>query len=351
MAESFLIYGAYGYTGELIARLAVERGLRPVLAGRDPRRLGALARELGLPQRAFAVDDLPAAAEALAGSAVVLNCAGPLSSTALPLLAACLRARTHYLDLTGEWPVFLALANRDADARAVGVMVLPGVGFDVVPTDCLALHLASRLPSAKHLELAVKVATRPSRGTTLTGIELVSQNGLVRRGGDLRRVPFGWKTRRVELAGRRPWAASVPLADLVAAYHSTGIPDITTYAVLSPLQLWGLRLGRPLAGLLRLPPVWALARRLVARGPRGPSAELRATGEALVWGEATDGLGGRVVSRLRTPETYAFTAQVALLAVERALAGEARPGFQTPSRVFGADFVLGIEGVRREDTL
>ena len=57
MSSPWMIYGATGYTGELAAREAVERGLRPVLAGRNADAVGALARQLGLEHRAFGLDD------------------------------------------------------------------------------------------------------------------------------------------------------------------------------------------------------------------------------------------------------------------------------------------------------
>src|SRR5580765_143373 len=143
---ALLLYGANGYTGELVARRAAAAGVPVVLAGRNAPAVAALAAELGQDHRAFALDDAAALDRALAGITVVLNCAGPFSRTAAPLVAACLRARAHYLDITGEIAVLEALATRDAEARARGIALLPGAGFDVVPTDCLAAHVARRLP-------------------------------------------------------------------------------------------------------------------------------------------------------------------------------------------------------------
>src|SRR5437762_9987666 len=150
---AWLLYGANGYAGELAARRAVEGGERPVLAGRRAEEVGRLAGALGLEHRVFGLDDGAAVEKGLSGMAAVLHCAGPFSRTAMPMAEGCLRARAHYLDITGEIEVFEALAARGEEARQTGVSLLPGVGFDVVPSDCLAAHLHRRLPTATHLAL------------------------------------------------------------------------------------------------------------------------------------------------------------------------------------------------------
>jgi short subunit dehydrogenase-like uncharacterized protein len=154
MSSALLIYGATGYVGQHVARTAGRLGVKAIVAGRDAAKLDRIASETGLERRAFGLDDPAAIDSALNSVAVVLNCAGPFKYTAEPLVAACLRTHAHYLDITGEIPVYEAIQAMDAQAKARGVMLLPGVGFDVVPTDCLALHLKQRLPSATRLRLA-----------------------------------------------------------------------------------------------------------------------------------------------------------------------------------------------------
>jgi len=346
MSKRFLIYGANGYTGELIARMATARGQRPVLAGRSAAAVGALAAGLGLESRAFALDD-PAAVDAgLDGISIVLHCAGPFSRTSRPMAEACLRTRTHYLDITGEIPVFEALAARDAEAVAAGVMLLPGAGFDVVPSDCLAAHLKRRLPSATRLALALLSTGGVSRGTATTVVQNLGRGGVVRRGGVLTPVPIAWKTRAVDFGrGPRP-AVTIPWGDVSTAWHSTGIPDIEVYLAAPRVTRLTLRLARPLLGTRAVQSL--LKRRILARPP-GPTPEQRARSRSVIWGEASDERGGRVVSRLRTPDGYTLTGLSALAIVERVLAGQAPAGFQTPSRAYGADFILGIPGVERED--
>src|ERR1043165_9866442 len=145
----WVIHAATGSPGGLTAREAGRRGHRPILAGRDAAKLEPLARELGCDVRAFGLDDID-----LAGVDLVLHCAGPFTITSAPMVHACLRAGAHYVDITGEIPVFEAILSRDAEAKARGVTLLPGAGFDIVPTDCLAAMLAERLPDATELLLA-----------------------------------------------------------------------------------------------------------------------------------------------------------------------------------------------------
>jgi short subunit dehydrogenase-like uncharacterized protein len=262
---------------------------------------------------------------------------------------ACLRAGAHYLDITGEIAVFEALAARDSEARAANVMLLPGVGFDVVPSDCLAAHLVRRLPSANRLALAFQARGGISRGTASTMVEGAGEGGMVRRAGILQRVPAAWRTRQVDFGSGSSDVTTIPWGDVSTAFHSTGVGNVEVYTAMPALTRALLLATRPLGFLLRRRAVRALLRRLVRRGVAGPSEGARLRETSRLWGEATDRAGRRVVSRMTTPQSYALTALTAVAAINAILGGAARPGFQTPSRVFGADFILGIPGVRRDD--
>lgn len=354
MSASFLLYGANGYTGALIAREAARRGLRPVLAGRNAEAVGALASELGLPHVAFDLGHAPLADAALAdhrkGMAAVLHCAGPFAHTARAMADLCLRQRLHYLDITGEVSVFEELQRRDGEARAAGVMLLPGAGFDVVPSDCLASHLARRLPHASHLALAFQILGRPSRGTATTMIENLPHGGVVRRDGVLTRVPAAHRTRRIELRPGKPVTCmTIPWVDVSTAYHSTSIPNVEVYmAAPTALRLLA-RVSRVAGPLLGSAAVQGLLKRRVRAGAAGPSDDDRARGRSFLWGEATDPRGGTAVARLEGPEGYTMTVATTLLILQRVLAGQAPPGFQTPSRAYGADLILAVDGVARTD--
>ena len=349
MTGPWLLYGANGYTGEQVARFASARGHRPILGGRRAAEVCALAEELQLQRRLFALDDPARVDDALGGMSVVLHCAGPFSRTARPMADACLRTRTHYLDITGEVGVFEELAARDAEARAARVMLLPGCGFEVVPSDCLAVHLKGRLPGARRLALAYAATGGVSRGTATTAIEGLGRSGLVRRAGVLTPVPSAWKTRRIDFGDGPRAAITLPLGDLSTAWHSTGIPDIEVYFA-GPAGVRALAVAARYAGpLLGSEPVRRFLTARVRAGAPGPSAEERRRGRGFVWGEVEDDGGRRATSRLALPDGYTFTAHAALAVVERALAGQAPAGFQTPAKVYGPDFVLGLEGVARTD--
>jgi short subunit dehydrogenase-like uncharacterized protein len=349
MAADFLLYGSYGYTGRLIAEHARECGLTPLLAGRDAAALEAQAAELGLPHRAFSLDDTAALRAALAETRVVLHAAGPFSRTARPMMEACLKAKAHYLDITGEIGVFEMAAAQNVFAQMEGVMLLPGAGFDVVPSDCLAAHLKRRLPSATKLTLAFMGLGGISRGTLTTMAENAGEGGAVRRGGRITRVPAAYRSMEVDF-GRGPvTVTTIPWGDESTAFHCTGIPDIEVYTRVAAKQVRMMRATRRLGWLMRSAPVQRILKQSIQKGPPGPTPEQRAKGISLLWGKVEDAEGRSAVSRLRTPEGYTLTARTAVEAVRRVLAGDAPAGFQTPSRAYGADWILEFEGVVRED--
>ena len=346
---SLLIYGANGYTGRLVVAEACALGLAPILSGRNAAAVQEIARTHGLEARPADLHDAAAMDAVLRGVRVVLHCAGPFQHTVAAMTAACLRNGAHYLDITGEIAVFERVARLDAEAKARGITMIPGVGFDVVPTDGLAAHLKARLPGATQLVLAFSGGTGPSQGTALTVVEGLGQGGAIRKGGRIVPVPVAWRTRMIDFGDRARLCVTIPWGDISTAYHSTGIPDITVYMSTTASAVRWLRLSRVLGPLLRTRWVKALAAGRVRRGPAGPSPEARARTRSRVWGEARDAAGQVVRARLTAPSGYTLTAQSAVRAAMRLLAGGVPTGFLTPSRAFGADFVLGIPTAERED--
>lgn len=344
----WLLYGANGYTGRLVAEEAVRRGLQPILAGRNADELEALGQRLHLPVRVFGLDAPTAVRAGLQDVGLVLHCAGPFSRTCAPMLEACLAQRAHYLDITGEIEVFAHCHAQDARARERGIVVLPGAGFDVVPTDCLAALLKRELPEATSLVLAFEAAGGPSPGTALTGVEGLGQGGRARIGGKLVRVPLAWKTRRFDRDGQPRFAMTIPWGDVYTAFVSTGIPDIEVYMGVPPATAARLRRIRWLGPLLGSAPVQAWLKRQVLRRVRGPDAAAREASDGRVWGEVRSADGREASAQLRTPNGYALTVTAALGIVSRLLDGPAAaPGFHTPSQLMGADYVLSLPGVER----
>ncbi len=344
----WILYGANGYTGELIAREARKRGLTPILAGRSPA-VQKLAAELDLPFRIFPLD--AKAGEHIRGAGLVLHCAGPFVRTAMPMARACLSTGAHYMDITGEIPVFESLHTLDAEANRAGLLVLPGVGFDVVPTDCLAAQVKNRLPDATRLAIALYGMGRASAGTAASAVLLLADGSRARRGGKLIRVPLLEKSMEFELEGRPVRMHTIPWGDLVTAYISTGIPDIEVYFPVDPGAVRAAQLGGGMLALLKIPPVAAIAQGLVKRLIKGPDAAYRSKHRSYVWAEARNDHGGSAEVAIETLEGYDFTVESALLAVAKVMSGISPPGFQTPSKAFGARFVLEIKGTEISEAL
>src|SRR4051812_29482409 len=192
-----MLYGASGYTGRLIAEEAVRRGHRPVIAGRSREKLAPLAELLGLELAVVGLDDVRGLVAALQGLPLVLHAAGPFIRTSESMVQACLATGAHYLDITGEIPVFENTFHHDAEARERGITLLSGVGFDVVPTDCMARYVAERVPGAHELDLAIVLTGQASPGTAKSMLEHLPSGGRVRRGGNLLPWPMGKGLRRV----------------------------------------------------------------------------------------------------------------------------------------------------------
>ncbi len=340
----FVIYGAYGYSGALVVERACALGLRPLLAGRNSRKLRALAEQYGLSFVGFAIDDAVRARRALEGARCLLNCAGPFEETAPPLLEACLDLGVHYADITGEIGVFERCYALDARARERSVTLLPGCGFDVVPSDCLALRLKQRLPSAVGLTLAFTAGGGLSRGTARTMVRNLAHGAIVRHAGRLESEPLGARQARFDF-GRGPRRTMVVAwGDVMTAFHTTGIANIEVYVELPTAVIAAVRALSAVGGLdhpLVFQPLSAWAEKI-----RGPSSEQRGRSSAVLWGEARDEFGRRARAALRTPNGYSLTAQTAVELARRLAVGKAPTGFHTPAGLFGAEFILEFSGTK-----
>jgi len=343
----WMIYGANGYTGRLAARYAKERGLSPVVAGRRRERIRPLADELGFESRVFDLADETVAAKSLDGIAAVLHCAGPFSATSRPMLAACRRAGTHYLDITGEIAVFEDIHRRNQEFIDAGIVVIPGVGFDVVPTDCLAAMLKRDLPSATHLRLAFKPRYgKLSPGTTKTMFEGLPEGGRIRKNGSIIRVPPAYKVETFPFTETLSAAAvTIPWGDVATAYYSTGIPNIEVFAGVPEKQMGKMKIPGFVRWLLGRAPVQAFLKGPIASRVQGPTDDERARDEVFLYGDAWDDAGHKVAMRLRTREPYTLTAESAVKATQKIVAERLAPGSYTPSMAFGADYVLSLDGV------
>lgn len=348
MSQRFLIYGANGFTGRLVAEAAKERGLDVVLAGRNERAVRALAERLSLEARVFSLEDAAATRRGLEGVGAVLGCAGPFSETSRPMLDACLETRTHYLDITGELTVFEGVFARHAEIVRAGIVALPGAGFDVVPTDCLAVALAQELPSADRLVLGLSFGGGlTSPGTAKTGVEILAGGLLARRGGVLGPVPRDERLFTVPFSDKPRLALAFPWGDISTAYWSTGIPNITDYVALGRRTKQVAATAGALSWVFRVGPVRRAAQAFAHRTAKGPDEGAREQGRTRLYGHVEDASGERVSMELSTPEGYRHTVDASLACTLRVLEGSVEPGVQTAGKAFGGDFVLSLPGVTR----
>ena len=337
-----LIYGANGYTGQLIVDECLRRGIRPILAGRRAETLAPLARAHGLEMRVAGLDDATALRAALQGVRVVLHAAGPFFRTSGPMLRACLDAGAHYLDITGEIAVFEACRAQHSAAQSAGIVVMPGVGFDVVPTDCLAAQLAARLPGADLLELAFSGGGGFSRGTLKTMVLGSPHGGAIRKDGRITRVPAGWKAQRIPFRDKARLGVTIPWGDVSTAHWSTKIPNIHTYLAMSESARRSMGLMRLVTPLLGIAFVRRLIESQIDQRVDGPSAAVRATARMHIWGRVTHADGRMIDGTAETPEGYRLTAMAAVECTHRVLTNVPPAGYHTPSSAFGSGFLESL---------
>jgi len=364
-SNNFLIYGCNGYTGNLITEMAVKRGLKPILAGRSKDKVESLAKKHGLDHWVFDLEDEEKIAKALNGRAkAVLHCAGPFSRTAKKMVKACLKTSCHYIDITGEMTIFEALQNYDEAAKEKQIMILPGAGFDVVPSDCLARYLKNKLPSAKHLELAIMTRGGGiSHGTAKTIIENISKKGAIRLNGEILQVPHAYKVRNnINFDIGEYTGVTVPLGDLFSAYLSTGIPNITTYFIVKPGMVKWMKMINLGGWIFKNPLIHNFVKNRITQNQPGPTEEQRNAAQSYVWGEVrsvdsrqltvgNNKKSAPVRAILKLPDAYTLTALTSLKIIEKILSGNFKPGYQTPATAYGEELIMEIEGVERMDMI
>jgi short subunit dehydrogenase-like uncharacterized protein len=344
--SQYLIYGANGFTGKLIVQEALQRGMKPILAGRNAKALKALADDTGLETRVFDLKDPETIASHLADVDAVLHAAGPFTLTMPPMVKACLSSKTHYLDITGEIDVFEKIYAQHDEACHQGVALIPGVGFDVVPTDCVAKNLAEALPDATHLALSFRALGGISRGTLQTAIYHMDGNSWQRAEGELRPTKnemykgstFGTDD-KINFMG-------IPWGDLSSAFRSTQIPNIITAMATSPKQADKMKQMRLFMPIAKIKPVNALLRKIVSRTVTGPSEEKQNTSISYVYGRAKNSRGHVETRALQCCEAYRLTAKTAVHAVDQLLKSNDLKGALTPSLAFGKDFLFDVPGAK-----
>lgn len=351
-SDEFLLYGANGYTGRLIARFAHLYGLKPILAGRTAAPLTQMAKELNLPYKVFDLEDEQALIAALKDVSVVLHAAGPFEHTAKRMADACLKTGTHYLDINGDIAVFEMLKGYHQQAVAAGIMIMPGVGFDVVPTDCVALHLKNKMPQAVKLQLAfASTGGGLSHGTATTMATKLGEGGVARQEGKIKRVPLGAHGMMIDFFNGKSqpskplFVMSIPWGDVSTAYTTTGIPNIETYTGISKKIFYALKAQVIFNWLLRTSFVRNKALKKIKSLPAGPSDDQRKNAKSMVWGKVTNAEGETATAALCGPDGYTLTMHSALIIIKKVLAGNFQPGYQTPAKQYGPALIEEVPGV------
>jgi short subunit dehydrogenase-like uncharacterized protein len=350
MKEGILIYGCYGYTGKLISEHAVSQGLKPVLAGRDQEKVSQMAQQLKLEFKAFDLTDEKAVADNIKDFKIVLHCAGPFKYTAHVMALACISTGTHYLDITGEYYVFEDIYKMDEAAKKAGIVLVPGVGFDVVPTDCLSLYLKEQMPDTVSLELALYMKNgKLSHGTAITVAENLGESCVLRREGKLVKVPNGKLTREIDVDGKPRTGVAISWGDVSSAYRTTGINNITVYNVLPPKLIQSMKMSNYLGFFFRTGMVKSFLTWKIKQRPSGPDETHRKNAQSIVWGRATNAKGQTKTAVLDLPEGYTLTAWTAVKIAQNILQQAPATGAKTPASLFGSSFILGFDGVKRTD--
>jgi len=344
--KDFLLYGAYGYTGRLIANMAADYGLKPVLAGRNQKLLESMAQDLNLTYRVFGLDEKDKLESALREVPLVLHAAGPFVQTLKPMIEACLKTGRHYLDINGDINCFEQIKTYDNAAKEAGIMLMPGVGFDVVPTDCLSLSLKEKLPDASSLRIAfTSIGSSISHGTAMTMAGKLGDGGMIRQEGKIIRRPLGEKGMVVDFGSKQLFVMSIPWGDVSTAYHTTGIPNIETFTAVPKKAFSLLKFQSLFNWLLRTDFVRNYLRKKISQRPAGPDDMMRLKAKSLVWAQVQNEKGATESAILEGPEGYTLTAHGALIIAQKVLQGNFHPGYQTPAGCYGAKLVLEIPGV------
>jgi len=345
--ENFFIYGAYGYTGRLITDYALKQGLKPIIGGRDKAKLIALAENNDLEYYVLNADDTLVWNTVLSKVSLVLNCAGPFALTVKHIVPKCIENGIHYLDITGEIEVFEYIESLSKEALQKNIVLMPGVGFDVVPTDCLSAQLHSKLPTATHLELAFQGTSGVSRGTALSMARRYHTGGTIRKNGKMVSVPLAYEDKTIHFGEMDRLCVTIPWGDVFTAFHSTHIENIKVYTGVSEKTLQSLRTYRKFKAIAKTSLVqWSL-QKIIKRKIDGPSAIKRATCITHLWGKVTDKTTNQSIeAELTTPESYHLTALTAIESTIRVLKGKCNSGYQTPVTAFGKDFILSFDKVK-----
>lgn len=340
MDNKLIIYGAYGYSAKLILENLPKKEIKPMLAGRDEYKLRKVANEFDCDFVVFDLEDEEKIKENIQDYHTLLNCAGPFKFTAEKFFKACLETKTNYLDITGEISVLEKAWSFNEQAKENGIVILPAVGFDVIPTDCVAAKLKEQMPEAVSLKLGFEgKEAKMSRGTNLTTLESINEDSKVRKNGKIISVPTGEHTFEIKNDKIEFQGIAIPWGDVSSAYYSTGIPNIEVFFGVNKAAFASKRLLAAGKSLLGVNFVKDFLMKQISKRMSGPSAYERQKASMIVWGEVENENGEKLYEAYRFIDGYELTGRGAAEAVIRVLNKEVEKGTQTPSLAFGYKFM------------
>ena len=349
MHKTWLIYGANGYIGKMLVYESIKEGLAPILAGRNGQKIFDLARETQLPCRVF---DLTSKFlnTFLEDCSLVVNCAGPYSTTSQKLLEACCETQTHYLDLSNEVWTYESIFEHANKWIRHDITVIPGLGFEVIPGDCLSAYLKRMLPDATKLSLGLSMrGTRASKGHLRSFVEAIAYGGRIRSEGHLKKVPLAWKTKLIPYHALPSLSVAMPSPELSSSWMSTRIPNIETYVEMSTRSIRYLKMLRLFRPFLFIKPFLSWVKKQLKHVAQPPHSRVYQKGKGTIWGEVQNHAGVRKEFRIHTNEAYQFTCQSVIVIVKKVLSGSIGRGCHTPSTALGPDFILTCNHITIED--
>lgn len=346
-----MIYGANGYSAQLIIEECLTKNIKPILAGRNVKSVQQLAQKYNCDFRTFDLSDDKVVDSAIEDVHTLINCAGPFKFTAKELIEACLRTKTNYLDITGEIPVLHLAFSKLKDAIRNKIIILPSVGFDIIPTDCLAKRMSELMPDAKYLKLGlINNRGKISRGTLLTTLEFLAGKGMIRRDNKLIESGIGELTVNVKLKDFSFKGISIPWGDVYSTIYSTKISNAEVYLAVSDLLYYFRNFAVFFLKILKIKFIKKLISAFIKKNITGPSKQERDSAKTFIWCRVENTKGEMKEEVYQVMEGYNLTAKGAVECALRVMRNNLKPGVYTPALAFGSDFLnqFVIETVKKK---
>ena len=332
-----LVYGVLGYTGNLFIEHSLDTNL-PIVLGARQKEVKILAEKCGMEHRVFEINDVQNIIPYLSDIKAVINLANVSYGINKYLIDACIQTKTHYVDLASEYPDILEIYKLHHMALTNGVMLMPGAGFNLAPTDIAGRIASELLPNPTKLSLGFATFGNASRGTIKTVLKMTAETGYSRLSGKLVVAKPASEKRLFQAEGKEYSLINNPLmGDSLAGFISTNIQNITTYSYY-PWILVQFMKGRMnwLRKFLLRYSHWFF--------PLGPTEDELKRQHTYTWAQIENQQNQKLTVTIKGPQAYIFTAKIIGSIVNLLAKGKANAGF-TPPSFYGRNLIEGIGGV------